>query len=128
VTRWKALEWRTEVDQGSGTRVHRLSGVLVDSRDSFAFIEQVRTKLRSDPRPVLLDMGGVGQLTSAGVRLVATIYASAQDAKAARALSGLNPGARRQLQIVHLLDSIATFDNEAEAPAARLKGGWELKA
>jgi anti-anti-sigma factor len=127
MTHWKAMEWQTDVDKGSGIRVYRLAGVLTDSRDSFTFIEQVRAELRSDPRPVLLDLREVGQLTSAGVGMVATIYASAQNAKAALALSGLNPGARRLLQIVRLLEFITTFKNEAEALAAHPGGGWELR-
>jgi hypothetical protein len=52
MTHWKAVEWRAEVDAGSGIRVYRLAGVLTDSRDSFTFVEQVRTELRSDPRLV----------------------------------------------------------------------------
>jgi anti-anti-sigma regulatory factor len=126
MTHWKAMEWQTAVDAASGIRVYRLAGVLTDSRDTFTFIEQVRTELRSDPRPVLLDLGGVGQLTSADIGMVATIYASAKNAKATLALSGLNAGARRLLDIVHLFEFIATFANEAEALAAHRREGWEL--
>jgi len=102
-------------------------GVLTDSRDSFAFIELVRMELRSKPRPVLLDLRGVGQLTSAGVGMVAAIDASAQNAKTALALSGLNPAPRRLLEIVHLLEFVATFKNEQEALAAHSNGGWEVR-
>jgi len=49
----------------------------------------MHTDMRSDPRPVLFDMGGVGQLTSAGAGLVAAIYASAHNANAALTLAGL---------------------------------------
>jgi hypothetical protein len=43
-------------------------------------------------------------------------------------VAGLSPGTRHLLEIVHLLEFIATFENEAEALAAHPKGHWEQRA
>jgi hypothetical protein len=126
MTHSKAMEWQIVFDAGSGIRVYRLSGVRSDSRDAFTFIEQVRTRLRSDPKPVLLDLGGVGQRTSAGSGVAATIIACAQDVRPTRALSRPKCGARRLRVIFNPLESIATFGHDAEALAAHPRGGRGL--
>ena len=122
---WKAMEWQTAVDAASGIRVYRLTGVLTDSRDAYTLIEQVRAEVRSDPHPVLLNLAEVEQLTSAGVGMVATLYTSAQNAKSVFALCGPTVRTRHLLEIVHLLQFIPVFDNEAEALVAFARRGWE---
>ena len=125
---WKAMEWQGAVDVKSGVRVYRLSGVLTDSRDAYSLIEELRAELRADSRPVLLDLAGVEQLTSAGVGMVATLYSSARNANVAFALSGLTPRSRRLLEIVHLFEFMRTFGDELEALAAYATGAWESRA
>jgi len=115
------------VDEVTGIRIYRMAGVLTDSRDAPKLIEVVRSDLRSDPRPILLDLSGVELMTSAGVGMVAAIFASAHNAGKAIALTGLNARTRQILTVVRMLQFIRAFENESEALAAHAAGGWEIK-
>jgi anti-anti-sigma factor len=123
---WKEMEWQVVVDPTTGIRVYRMAGVLTDSRDAPRLIEIVRADLRSDPRPVLLDLTGVELMTSAGVGMVAAIFASAHNAGKEVALTGLNPRTRQILQVVRMLQFIRAFVDEPQALAAHASGGWEI--
>ena len=126
MTRWKEMEWQATVDVVTGIRVYRLAGVLTDSRDAARMIELVRSEMRSDPRPILLDFTGVELLTSAGVGMVAAIYTSAHNARKTIALTGLNPRTRQILHVVRMLQFIRAFEDEQQALAAHAGGGWEV--
>ncbi len=123
---WKAMEWQVAVDAATGIRIYRLAGVLTDSLDAPKLIEAVHSDLRSDPRPILLDLAAVEMMTSAGVGMVAAIHASARNATKSLALTGLNHRVRQILTIVRLLQFIRAFENESQALAAYAGGGWEF--
>lgn len=126
MTRWKEMEWQVAVDAGTGIRLYRLAGVLTDSRDAARLIDLVRSDLRADPRPILLDFAGVELLTSAGVGMVAAIYTSAHNAVNAIAITGLNPRTRQILHVVRMLQFIREFEVESQALAAHAGGGWAI--
>jgi anti-anti-sigma regulatory factor len=124
VTRWHAIEWQTEVDAASGVRIYHVTGLLSDSHQSMELVDQVRNALRSDARPVLLDLTEAAPLNSTGVGIVAAIYTSAVSARTVLALAGVGTRTRLILRLVHLLDLICTFGDSREALAAYARGGW----
>lgn len=125
MTSWKALEWKTDLDGGTGVRIHHLTGVLTDSEGSYKFLSRALEESKQDPRPMLLDMAGVEHLTSAGVGVLAALYTSAQNAKTPIALAALTRRGQLILHVVHLESLVAIYDSVEGALAARTAGGWK---
>lgn len=123
---WKDIQWQSMVDPSTGVRIYRLAGFLSDSERSFALLEQVRSDMRLEPHPALLDLTGIEPLTSSGVGIIAAIYTSGQNATMDLALMGLNARSRLILQLVGLLRLIRAFDAEQDALAAHADGGWKV--
>ena len=119
-----ALQWETTMDAATGIRICRLNGVLTDSPESYTFLASTREEMTSDPRPLLLDMGGVEHLTSTGVGIVAAVYRSASDANRKIALARLSRRNELILEIVQLFRFIAAFADERAALEGYAAGDW----
>ena len=105
-------------------RIYRLNGVLTDSQESYTFLASARDEMSADPRPLLLDLGGVEHVTSTGVGIVAAIYKAAANANRAIALARLSRRNEIILEVVQLLRFIAAFDDERAALEGFAAGGW----
>ena len=110
-----AFQWQITTDAATGVRVYALSGVLTDSEETYSFLASAREQMTADPRPLLLDLRGIGHVTSTGVGIVAALYKSASKADRAIALAGLSRRNEIILEVVQLLRFIAVFDDERTA-------------
>jgi anti-anti-sigma factor len=119
-----ALQWQTTMDAATGIRIYRLNGALTDSEESYTFLASARGEMSADPRPLLLDLGGVEHVTSAGVGVVAAVYKSASNANRAIALAGLSRRNELILEVAQLFRFIAAFDDERAALEGYAAGGW----
>ena len=119
-----ALQWQTTMDAATGVRIYRLNGVLTDSEECYTFLASARNEMSSDPRPLLLDLGGVEHVTSAGVGIVTAVYKSASDANRAIALARLSRRNEILLEVVQLLRFIAAFGEERAALEGYAADGW----
>ncbi len=118
------LQWRTRTAAGTGVRVYRLDGALTDSEECYSFLASARSEMNADPRPLLLDLGGVEHLTSTGVGIVAALYKTAANANLALALAGLSRRNEMILEVVQLLRFIAVFEDERAALEGYAADNW----
>jgi len=119
-----ALQWQCTTDAPSGVRIYRLRGVLTDSDESYAFLARARDDMRTDPRPLLLDLGAVEHVTSAGVGIVLAVYKSAAGAGRAIALAALSRRNEMILEIAQVPRFIAAFHDERTALESCAAGDW----
>lgn len=124
MARGSALQWQTAMDAATGIRIYRLNGVLSDSEESYTFLASARGEMSADPRPLLLDLGGVEHVSSTGVGIVAALYRAAANANRAIALARLSRRNEIILEVVQLLRFIAAFDDERAALEGFTAGGW----
>ena len=124
MTSGSALQWQTTMDAATGIRIYRLNGALTDSEESYTFLASARDEMSADPRPLLLDLGGVGHVTSTGVGIVAALYKSASNANRAIALARLSRRNELILELVQLLRFIAAFADERTALEGYATNGW----
>jgi anti-anti-sigma factor len=125
MSKWAPLQFEIKSDSSAGIRIYRLSGALTDSSESYAFLSRVRDDMAADDHAVLLQMEGLGQMTSAGVGVIAAIYTSARNANRLVALAALTRQSEMLLQIVSLNTLISVFKTEGEALGALVAGGWK---
>jgi anti-anti-sigma factor len=78
----------------------------------------LQTLIASGARKLLLNLAGLTQLDSSGISVINKTYVSL--ARQGGSLKLLCPGGRVQavLRVIHLLDIIPTFEDEAEALAS----------
>jgi len=95
--------------------VFRLTGVLGESSEAWAFLERARQVVESRRVPVIVNMAGVSRLTSAGVGILASCYTAALGAGSHFALVGLSNKAKAILGIVRLLGLLRAYESEDEA-------------
>jgi anti-anti-sigma regulatory factor len=124
----ETLRWHSRTDAATGVRVYRLEGVLGDSEESHAFLTAAREDMRADPRRLLLDLGGVVRMTSAGVSIVIAVHKAAVAADRAIALAALSRRNEMILEIAQIFSFIPAFDDECAALDACAADGWALSA
>lgn len=124
MTRGTLIKWSSSLNRRHGVRVYRVSGILTDTSEAFEFVDQIRRDLHLEPLPVLLDLKDVKRVTSAGVGLIATIFASAKKADQMVALCGLSSPVAQVLEMVHMNLVLAIFKNANEAFHAASQPGW----
>jgi anti-anti-sigma factor len=124
MTHESTLRWQTTTDAATGIRIYRLNGALTDSDESYSFLASARGEMSADPRPLLLDLGGVEHVTSTGVGIVAALYKSAANADRTIALAGLSRRNEILLEVVQLFRFIAAFADERAALEGYAAGGW----
>jgi anti-anti-sigma factor len=124
VAHGSTLRWQSVTDSATGVRIYRLSGELTDTEECYTFLASARGEMSADPRPLLLDLRGVEQVTSTGVGIVAAVYKSASNANRAIALAGLSRKNEVIFEVVQLLRFIAAFDDERAALAGYAAGDW----
>jgi len=119
------LRWESRTDAPSGVRVYRLRGVLGDSEESHAFLSAAREEMRAEPRRLLLDLGGVERMTSAGVSIVIAVHKAATAAGYTVALASLSRRNEMILEIAQVFRYLPAFDDERTALDACVADGWD---
>ena len=88
------------------TRVYTLSGSLFGSSDAYAFQEDVRQKIASGTRKVVIDLATVERIDSSGIGILVAIMWSASQGGAGLILAALSAKVEQVLSIAMLLDHI----------------------
>jgi anti-anti-sigma regulatory factor len=124
----RALSWQSMTDAPTGVRIYRLQGVLDDSEESHAFLTRARDDMRADPCSLLLDLGAVERVTSAGISVVLALHRAAVDAGRAVALAALSRRNEMILEIAQVFSYIPAFEDESAALEARAANGWDPRS
>ena len=118
MTRKSELEIERNEHDDRHAVVYRLAGRLIGSPRCYEFLEEVREDIRDGRVHVILDVGGLERVTSAGIGIVAAVYTSAKNAEGSLAVASAPGFLTQLLEIVCLRDLIPVFATEAEALAA----------
>ena len=89
----------------------------IDGKTAPAFQEQVLAQIAPEAR-ILLDLGKVGFMSSAGLRVMLLTYREATGKKARLVLSGLNDGVRTSMSATGFIKFFNVRGSRAEALAA----------
>ena len=116
---WKRLEIERIQHEDPKAVVYRLEGVLTDTKDCFGLLEMLRKDVKGGGSRVVIHLGKIEHITSAGVGILAACYLSANNAKSRLSISGASQQARSILQIVKLWDILDHYETEEEALAGR---------
>jgi anti-sigma B factor antagonist len=109
-----------ESSQHQGVLVIRLIGNLKTTRENYAVLDQVRTKLAEGQQKVVIDLGGIGKIDSGGVGILASMVSSADDAGARLALACLPEKVERVIGIVGMLHVLNIHETVDEAVTSML--------
>jgi anti-anti-sigma factor len=112
---WKNLEVHLHVFEVEPVLAWHLSGLLTNTKESYAFLEELRARLRTDPRAVILNLEKLEHITSAGVGIVAAAYTSAANAGVKLVIAAPPRQVEIVLNLVKLLSVIPNFASEEEA-------------
>ena len=94
--------------------VFRLEGNLTDSKESYAFLEEVRGEIQKGRPLVLMNLEKIEYLSSSGIGILAACYTSAKNAGGRMGIVAASDPARKILELVCLWDAIERFDSEEE--------------
>lgn len=115
MTHWnKLVVERHEVPQAHVT-VYRLSGVLTNSTESYAFLDQLSERTRKGPIRIVLNMDQVEHVTSVGVGILAACYTSVTNTGGQIRLAAVPLRARAILNVVKLLETMGEQATEEDA-------------
>lgn len=114
---WKDFEAQVHVYEPEPVIVWRLSGVLTNSGESYAFLEDLRTRLRREPCSAILNLEKLDHITSAGVGIIAAAFTSACRAESRLVLCALPKQVEIVLNLVKLSSVVTSFRTEEEALA-----------
>ncbi|HVB98742.1 MAG TPA: STAS domain-containing protein [Candidatus Dormibacteraeota bacterium] len=104
-----------------GVSVLDLEGRIVLGDESSALREQVKTMLGQDRSKIVLNMGQVSYIDSAGLGALVAAYTSAKNSGASLKLINLGSKFREVLQVTKLLTVFEVYDTEQAAIASFLK-------
>ncbi len=109
------LDVERVLPERSDAVVFRLSGKLTDTKESYAFLEQVRGEIKKGVSLVLLNLERIEYLSSAGVGILAACYTSAKNAGGRMAVAAVSDAARKILEIVCLWEALERYPSEEQA-------------
>lgn len=113
------LEMSTQA-RDKATYVYSLTGDLLGSHEGYSFQEDVRSKVHSGAKNIILDLGAVTRIDSSGIGILVAIMFSVSNAGGRLVMAGLTPRVKSALGIAMLLDRIEQAET-AEAALARLQ-------
>lgn len=86
----------------------------IDSDTHQLLEKEIQGVLKKDPQEIILDMEGVGYISSMGVRVVLATLKSLKKAGGKLILAKLQPQIKKVFEIVNALPSMQIFENMAE--------------
>jgi len=98
-----------------GVSVLDLEGRIVLGEESSALRERVKNLLGQDHKKIVLNMGNVSYIDSAGLGALVASYTSAKNQGAILKLVNLGGKFREVLQVTKLLTVFEVYDTEAAA-------------
>lgn len=102
----------------NGITVVAMDGRIVLGEESSALRERIKSLLNEKKTKIVLDMGNVTYIDSAGLGTLVATYHSARQQGAAMKLVNLGQKFREVLQVTKLLTVFEVHDNEASALAS----------
>ena len=102
----------------NGITVVAMDGRIVLGEESGALRERIKSLLNDKKTKIVLDMGNVTYIDSAGLGTLVATYHSARQQGAAMKLVNLGQKFREVLQVTKLLTVFEVHDNEAAALAS----------
>jgi anti-anti-sigma factor len=102
----------------AGTSIYRLRGLLSNSPESYAFLDEFSERVRKGEGKVVLNIEGVEHVTSAGVGILAACYTSVMNAGGKMTLAAVPSRARVILNVLKMLELLGDHATEDEAVAA----------
>ncbi len=115
MTHWNKLEVKWVEHGETPVTVYHLSGLLTNSPESYAFLDEVLGRVRKGHNRVVINLDQVGHITSAGVGILAACYTSANNAGGRFCLTRVPDRARAILNVVGLLSLVGECPTEEEA-------------
>jgi anti-sigma B factor antagonist len=101
--------------QHGGVVILELAGPLTYGTQAVWLADKVESLLFQGERHIVLNLGGVGQVDSAGLGALIAVRAKAQRHRARVVLANVNTRARDLLVMTRLLTAFETYDGEAQA-------------
>lgn len=112
------LEWTRTIHGDDNAVVYHLTGVLGETSDSYAFLEDVRTHMGEQLAHLIICLGRVEMISSAGIGIIASCLTEAKRDGRTLALCEANRIVHRALDLTGFINMIPHFESEAEALAA----------
>lgn len=103
------------VREAEGVTVLDLKGKIVLGAECNALRERVKSLLASNKKKILLNLGGVSFIDSAGVGTLVASFTSARAQEGALKLVNLTKKFQETLQVTRLLTVFESFSDEAKA-------------
>ena len=105
---------RVDLEEPAVT-VYRLRGELTGGPESYAFLEELRTRARATPAPVVINLAGAEHVNSSGVGILAACYTSVTNAGGRICIASASRRLQTILDVVKLSDCFCLFPTEEEA-------------
>lgn len=102
----------------AGVTIYRLRGLLSNTPESYAFLDEFCQRVRKGEKKVVLNIAGVDHVTSAGVGILAACYTSLTNAGGRMALASVPSRAHVILNVLKMLELLGDHPSEDAAVAA----------
>src|SRR5687768_10622485 len=117
------MSLKTSTHFQSNVAIVRLVGNITLGEASSELRDTVRQTLAAGHKAILLDLGGVGYIDSAGLGELVGCYATATNQGASLKLLNLQKKVQGLMQITKLTTVFETFDDEANAVRSMQNAG-----
>ena len=117
------MSLKTSTHFQSNVAIVRLVGNITLGEASSELRDTVRQTLATGHKAILLDLGGVGYIDSAGLGELVGCYATATNQGASLKLLNLQKKVQGLMQITKLTTVFETFDDEANAVRSMQNAG-----
>lgn len=108
---WRHLKVQVEENETPPAIIYRVSGMLTDTSDAFALLDQIREGLEGETPLHIIDLGGVPHVTSAGIGILAAAYTSAQRTGRRVVVAAPADRVESMLKVVGLWSLMEHFDS-----------------
>ena len=116
----QAHEFQVEKQDRSaeGAVVYRFGGVMGESQHCYHFFEQFVEDLPSAPDRIVFNLGGLENMFSSGIGIMANCYTKATEAQKSLVLSEVPDVIHRTLTITGIQPMLKQYPSDDEAVAA----------
>jgi len=98
--------------------VYRLSGVMGENRQCYAFLEEFLAELETAPARMIFNLKDLENMYSSGIGIIANCFTKASEAGKTLVVTDVPEIIHRTLTITGIQPMLGQFDTEEEALAA----------
>ena len=102
-------------EHDSGTTIYSLNGNLHGTPEGYEFQDDIRKRLSSGTRRIIIDLAEVGRIDSCGIGILAAVAMSAQNTGGGMVLASLPERIEKIIGVTHFLSFV---DHAASIPEA----------